>query len=238
MLINTDGIILRNTRCDKACLITTYTRTAGKLTFSFRNKPGKSGAGALLIPMTIVTIVADIKPGREIHYTRELSLSYGYKSFPGDPLKSAVLIFFNELLLKTLKEEEPDPALFEFVMKMLVTLDEQKPLHPSYHLSAMINLARYVGFFPQNRNYSKDICFDLREGKFHNAHILHHDVLSPELSKVMNELISIPFDEYQQLRLDRNLRNELLDALISFYRLHIAGFGQMKSVSVLRALFD
>jgi DNA repair protein RecO (recombination protein O) len=157
---------------------------------------------------------------------------------PGDPLKSAVLMFFNELLLKVLKEEEPEPALFDFVMKMLITLDEQKPLHPSYHLSVMLNLARYLGFFPQNGNYSPDLYFDLREGKFLNAPLLHHDFLSPELSRVMNELISIPFDEYQQFRVPRSIRNDLLDALISFYRLHIAGFGLMKSVSVLRALFD
>lgn len=239
MLISTDGLILRNTKSsDFGSIVTIYTRSEGMLAFSFRQKSGKAGNRALLAPLTQVSLVADIRNNRKIHYTKELSLSYSYSNIPFDPTKGAVLLFLNELLLKVLKEEESNPPLFNFIIRALQELDSQQPLHPSYHLTVMIHLAHFLGFFPQRRSNDQHLYFDLREGLFVGPPFSHPEVLSPETSILMNELITIPFEEYQQFYTLRPQRNSLLDALISFYHLHIAGFGAMKSVDVLRSLFD
>ncbi|MDP5140325.1 MAG: DNA repair protein RecO, partial [Spirosomaceae bacterium] len=41
-------------------------------------------------------------------------------------------------------------------------------------------------------------------------------------------------DNPAQLRINRNLRNELSDVLLSFYRLHIENLSEIKSLTVLR----
>jgi DNA repair protein RecO (recombination protein O) len=239
MLISTEGIILRTTRYgDSGLIVNIYTRSEGIVPFSFRMKQGKPGSRALLSPMTMVYLTADLKTTRKIHHTKEISLLEPYHSIPWDPVKSGVLIFFNELLIKVLKEEEPNADLFEFILWVLQTLDQQNPLHPSFHLSVMVHLTRYLGFYPRNGNFQAGKCFDLREGVFVFPPIPHPEYASLELSVLINELISIPFDQYQEFRADRIQRQALLDTLNVFYHLHVAGFGQMKSIPVLKTLFD
>ncbi|MFO7722042.1 MAG: DNA repair protein RecO [Bacteroidales bacterium] len=239
MLISTEGIILRTTRYgDSGLIVNIYTRSEGLVPFSFRMKQGKPGSKALLSPMTMVRLVADLKTSRKIHHTRELSLLKPYQSIPWDPVKGGVLMFINELMIKVLKEEEANSELFSFIIRVLSTLDEQQPLHPSYHLSVMVHLAKYLGFYPRNGNFQPGKCFDLREGIFVNPPVPHPEYADQELSILINDLISIPFDEYQHFRVERAQRQALLETLILFYHLHVAGFGQMKSVQVLRSMFD
>jgi hypothetical protein len=44
--------------------------------------------------------------------------------------------------------------------------------------------------------------------------------------------------ELDQIQLNKQLRNELLDACLGFYELHISPFGQMKSLPVIRTLLE
>ncbi|MEY2812288.1 MAG: hypothetical protein RLZZ390_944, partial [Bacteroidota bacterium] len=44
--------------------------------------------------------------------------------------------------------------------------------------------------------------------------------------------------ELDQIQLNKQLRNELLDACLRFYELHISPFGQMKSLPVIRTLLE
>jgi hypothetical protein len=45
-------------------------------------------------------------------------------------------------------------------------------------------------------------------------------------------------DELEQLHLNREQRKLLLDVFITFYLFHHPGFGQLKSVAVLHALYE
>ncbi len=240
MLVSTEGIVLKKTRYgDTVSIVTIYTRASGIMVFSFKGKPGRTFNGAaLLAPMTLVRLVTDVRHGKSIQYTRELSLLKPYKHIHHDTVKGGVLLFLNELLLKVLKEEESNESLFDFLLRTLTILDEQIPLHPSYHLSFMIHLTFFLGFFPHNGNRLENSCFDLREGSFVHPPFLHQEILNSSVSHWLNELINIPFDQYQLFLAGKAIRNQLLDALICFYQLHVAGFGDMKSLPVLRSLSD
>ncbi len=239
MVTNTEGIVLRNTRYgDSVNIVTLYTQSEGILTFSVRNKNANTGNKALLSPLSVVNIVSDIRKNRSIHNPKEISLSVPYCTIPYNPSKGCVVMFLNELLVKVLKEEEPNNFLYRFLKNMLMELDVQDPLHPSFHLSVMLKLTSYLGFFPGNATWAPGFCFDLREGTFVNSVKNHNDYADPEMSRVINDFICIPFDEYQQYRSDRIQRVMLLDLLIKYYQLHVPGFGHMKSVDVLRAIYE
>jgi DNA repair protein RecO (recombination protein O) len=136
-----------------------------------------------------------------------------------------------------LKEEVQNQRLFDFLVYALKELDEQQPLHPSYHLSVMLYLSMYLGFFPHETNWEKEMVFDLREGVFGRSPLSHPDVVDTKTSRLLFDFLAIPFDQYQQFSINRESRNQLLNALILYYRLHVAGFGEMKSVEILRTLF-
>ena len=97
----------------------------------------------------------------------------------------------------------------------------------------MIQLSRYLGFFPQG-NYTASISvFDLQEGSFVN-HTPHHSYyLNASQSMLLGDLINAQYDTIHQLKIDKNQRKQLLQGLIKFYQLHIASFGEIKSLEIL-----
>lgn len=238
MLLQTEGFVLRSTRYgDHLQIVTLYTRAAGIQSFSVRRKLAGSNVNALISPLSQVNIVAEVRPHQKIHYPRELSLAYSYAGIHANPVKSGILLFFCELFSKVLKEEEANENMYGFLVTSLRELDRQNPLYPSYHLTVMLQLTSFLGFFPENSGWNPTSCFDLREGIFTSASVAHPDFLGCELSSEFNKLIGVSFDQYQSFMSSREERNHLLDALINFYSLHIAGFGEMKSLPVLRSLF-
>jgi len=237
MLITTQGIVLRNVKYgDHSHIVSIYSDTQGLITVSYR--PGRSKGRALLAPLSIVHLTTDIRSGKSIHPVKELSMACQYVSIPFSPEKASVLMFLNELFIKVLKEESQNPILFEFLAKALKELDLQQPLHPSYHLSVMLNLCMYLGFYPHETAWNHGLVFDLREGLFVSSNLAHPDTADDRTSRLLFEFLAIPFDQYQQFLLNREDRNRLLNLLIHYYRLHVAGFGEMKSVEILRSLYD
>jgi DNA repair protein RecO (recombination protein O) len=237
MLIHTDGIVLRKTQYgDHTRIVSIYTLSHGLLSFSVRGK--KNGSGSLLSPLALVQLVSDIRNNRALHHLKEISMKRTYGSVPFHPHKSTVLLLLNELLIKVLKEEEANPSLFRFLTSMLHELDEQEPLHPSFHLSAILHLTRFLGFYPAWIPWREGLLFDLSAGTFHESFLPEAESANGELSRVMHEFITIPFEEYQRFRVEKRIRGELLDLLVRYYQRHIAGFGTMKSPDILREIYS
>ncbi len=236
MLINTDGIVLRKIPYgENTLIVSVYTAAKGIISLTVKGK--KNGAKALLSPLSIIRVVVDLRNNRNLHYPKEISLATPFKSIPFDPHKGTVLLFINELLIKVLKEEEPNQPLFDFIVNALKTLDQPGSLHPGFHLAVMLHLTKFLGFFPQSTHWKDGLQFHLKEGVFVNPYQQDPSIADSEVSKVLYEFINIGFDQYQQLRLNRHIRSQLLDLLILYYQLHIPGFGNMKSVDVLRTVF-
>jgi DNA repair protein RecO (recombination protein O) len=237
MLITTQGIVLRNVKYgDHSHIVTIYSDTHGLISVSYR--PGRSKGRALLAPLSIVHLTTDIRSGKTIYPVKELSMACQYASIPFSPGKASVLMFLNELFVKVLKEEAGNQQLFDFLTKALKELDHQHPLHPSFHLSVMLYMSMYLGFFPHETEWHHGLVFDLREGVFVTSHFEHPDLADEETSRWLFEFLAIPFDQYQYFTVGREGRNRLLNLLIDYYRLHVAGFGEMKSVEILRSLYD
>lgn len=236
MLVTTEGIILRTVKYgDHAYIVTLFTEDHGLISVSYR--PGKIKGRALLSPLSVVLLTTDIRAGKPIYTVKELSMALQYTSIPFSPEKALVVMFLNELYIKILKEEAPNRILYRFLTHTLKELDAQNPLHPSYHLSVMLYLTMHLGFFPHENTWQDDMVFDLREGVFRRISDTHTDIADPEASRLLFDFLTFPFDQYQKVSYTREHRNKLLNTLIHYYHLHVAGFGVMKSVEILRSLY-
>ena len=67
---------------------------------------------------------------------------------------------------------------------------------------------------------------------------LHPDFLMPADAVQFVNLLRTGYDSMHMLSLNRKLRGEYLAILTAYYRLHIPEFPYMKSIDVLRELFD
>jgi DNA repair protein RecO (recombination protein O) len=150
-----------------------------------------------------------------------------------------VATYIVELLTKCIKQAEPNPELFEKAVQYFTLLDEADagvvanlPLHFALYL------AGELGFRPEN-NFSENYpVFDLREGRFAENALDALNYLEGKEARLTHELLSIdhPVTLYR-IKMSRHERHKLLEAYSQYFSVHIEGFGHLRSLEVLGALF-
>lgn len=238
MLVKTEGIILQNIKYgDKKIILKIYTKEHGLVTFSAiaSKSPKAKIKPASTLPLQLVELTYNYKSNHEVQQLTESNLIYVCSEISRDFNKLAVAQFVNEVLIKCIKEQYPNEELFDFIASSYKWFNESKSGFNNFHICFLFELSKYLGFEPHNNYDSENIYFDTREGKF-----------SPQP-------ISFPlgFDKTQSLHfvkifdadllgkpLTRIERNVLLECLLAYYKMHVAGFNDLKSYPVLVEIFN
>jgi DNA repair protein RecO (recombination protein O) len=103
----------------------------------------------------------------------------------------------------------------------------------NFHLAFLMQLTRYLGFFPQTNDYGSASIFDLRDGVFRPSipdHPLFADVAESRLIELLREL---PFAALHELKLNAEQRRLLLVYLLRYYELHLSNMKDIRSHQVL-----
>lgn len=241
MLYKTKAIVLNHLKYGDTSLVTTiYCEALGRKSFLIQGvyKKKTKFHATFFQPFTLLDLEVDINPKRELQRIKEIALDHPFHSIPFDAVKSALTIFLAEILYKTIKEEEPNPPLFEYLYHAIQLLDIKDSGIANFHLVFLINLTRYLGFYPEN-NYSEiNEVFDPVNGKFFPA-LSHHGIeMQKQLSLWMSKLINLNFESLELLPMNHNTRNQLLKLIIEFYNLHLGGLSNVKSLPVLQSVFE
>jgi DNA repair protein RecO (recombination protein O) len=225
MLHKTRGIIINFIPYRETSIIAkVYTEEFGIQTYienGVRSARGRSRM-ALFQPATLLDLVVYMNPKKDIQRISEIKCFHPYETLPYNIHKSSIALFIVEILHKTLKEETENKPLFNFLRQTLIDLDSVQDDYENTHLQFLLNFAFYLGFAPQT---AKEIGSQFRENSL-------PIMLSPESTDALNQLIL--GDDHSELQINRNLRNELLNVLLAFYRLHIENLSEIKSMTVLR----
>lgn len=164
----------------------------------------------------------------------EVKFAYTHTELPFQIVKSSLLLFYIELLNKTLKEQESNFELFNFLFESIVELDETDRPLGNHHIWFLLVLSKFLGFFPAA---DEGNIFDMQNGTFVKSMPAHQYFLNETLSDKLKQIIYPELINYDQIRLDQNQRKSILTALLTYYKLHIADFGEVKSLHVLEELF-
>ena len=229
----TEALILKTTKYgDTSVVVHAYTRLFGLIAFiahSVRKKSAKIHI-ALLQPMNLTQIVYSPAKSGTLGHLNEISLTAIYQSISFDVKKKSIIMFINEILYKSLKEEQPHEALFDCIKNFLITLDEQKAYFSNNHLFFMAELTRHFGIFP---NFEKKGWFDLKEGVSVSPKPLHEYAISNEETVLFQMLFTTPSKEQSRIKINTSERTLLLDMLLKYYALHIPGMETIRSRSIL-----
>ncbi len=225
---------------DSRSILSAYSLEQGRISFLMPAGAGREAGRrkALLMPLSVVECVADIKPGREIHNMREPQSMVQLTSLRANPLKNAMTAFLAEFLSMILRESQTDPALFQFVRTSVEALEAiESSKVANFHLCFLIRLCRFIGIEPDWDSYTSGKLFDISAGIFRTSAPMHRNFLSPEESKYAHLLSRINYRNMHRYRLNRHSRRELLDQITHYYSMHYAGLSSMKSLEVLATLF-
>lgn len=236
MLHTTSGIVLHTIKySDTSLIVKIYTRHFGLQSYmvsGVRSKRSKNKA-TLFQPLALVDMVVSNSNKGGLQRISEISILHPYSEIPTDIVKSSIAIFLNEVLYKALKEEHSDEDLFEFIKNSLLVLDLKHDNCSNFHIFFMIQLSRFLGFYPQGRYTTETAIFDLREGRFINHLPDHFHYLTSENSKLLYDFIIAGYDTIHQLKMGNTERKQLLQAMILFYQLHITSFKEIRSQEIL-----
>jgi len=240
MLTKTDGIVLHSLKhTDSSAIVTIYTRQFGRASYMVygANKKKSKFRSAFLQPLSLVSLDVQHVPGKEIQSIKDIRIHYPFTGIPFDPVKNSLAIFIAEVLYRTLKRSEADENLYQFIEKSVEALDCCQVGLANFHLVFLLKLTRYLGFSPNNDGSDSDY-FDLINGDFGRTRPAHAHFLLPQMTRVFSQALQVDYVSMEQLKLNRDVRYKLLEAVVEYYRLHVPDFYGLNSLVVLHALFD
>lgn len=239
MLQKTRGIVLRSTEYGETSLIVrVYTELFGIQSYIVNSVRKKHAAihSNIFQPLTPIALVAYHKNRPGIQRMADVRPNPALVNIPFDMQKSSMIFFLDEVLLKSVHEEEANPQLFEFISNAIVWLDESHRAGNDFHLIFLLKLTQFLGFAP-SRNYNEERnIFNLREGIFQDELPTHPNSISGNQSKYFSELINAGYSS--ALGYSSDERRALIETILEYFELHIEGFGNIKSHKVLEVVWE
>ncbi|HEY6162050.1 MAG TPA: DNA repair protein RecO [Bacteroidia bacterium] len=236
MLHTTRGIVLQTFPYTDSSLVTKiYTEAFGLQSYLANAAHSKrSGTRAnLLQPLNLVECVVYKKEKKQLQRIKEIRIEHPYNSIPMDVRKSSIVLFLDEILYRSIHEEEPNAGLFEFVRSSLLVLDLKTGSCADFHLYFLVQLSRYLGFYPSGNFSEEEKYFDMQDGVFRGTEPSHPLRLEPGLARRLDELMRGNYESIPSLGISHMERKALLEKLIQYYELHVPGLREIKSHKVL-----
>jgi len=239
-LYKTDAIVLKQIKYGESSLIVKmFTKEKGLRSFMVGSVRGKRSRAAMFQIMNQLDVLAYESGPDKLNRIKEFRLKTIYRSIGSDMIKNAVGIFMIDLFLQSVKEQETNLELYDFMTEQLDHLDSTEHQYGMMPLTFTLNLSKHLGFFPQNNYSAIDDRFSILDGAFtqNNQKQENKYLLSPELSQCLSGLLSQIDNDQEMTTLPKRLRTDLLNKLINFYKVQLEGFKGLKSIEVIQTLF-
>jgi DNA repair protein RecO (recombination protein O) len=236
MRVSDKAIVLQSIKHgDKKFILKMYTRHHGVLTVA--SAVGKTASSKIrasgIMPLTLADVELVVKQNKDVQRLTELSCYYVTAGISGSISKLSIAQFLNEILIKTLKEQAPNAHLFEFIETCIKFLNTSEDDFVNLHLYFLSEFTKYLGFEPQNNFTTATPFFDCREGCF-TAHGLAMPLgLNKEDSLLFSEFLKI---NSLKTKISNSQRQILLEILVTYYKLHVPGFNEIKSLEILKEI--
>jgi DNA repair protein RecO (recombination protein O) len=196
-------------------------------------KPKAKINGNMLQPLHLLDLVVYHKNNGTIQRIAELKNSPVLQHIPYDIIKSCLAIFLNEVLYKAIRHQSVDENLFDFIFNAVQWLDHQQEGTANFHLLFLVQLTRYLGFYPDRYQSTSADYFDMKNGVFSRYKPESVSFLSQPYTAYFNLLLQCSFENMHLLKLSNDERRYLIPKLLEYYAMHIEGFGNVRSHEIL-----
>ena len=241
MVTKTSAIVLHSLKYgDKRIIVDMFTRSSGRQSFivtlpsSAKSRVKKQ----FFQPLTLLDIEMEIRSLRQLQKLSDVRLAIPYYSIPFNPEKLSITLFIAEFLYHALRGEQENAPLFDYVSDSLQWLDGQSSSYTNFHLVFLMRLSLFLGFYPNLEGYRDGDVFDLRESVFVSHVPMHRDFLVPTEASRLQTLMRMDFPTMHLYRMSHCDRNRLLEIILTYYRLHMPDFPELRSLQVLKEIYQ
>jgi DNA repair protein RecO (recombination protein O) len=220
MLIKTRAIVLHSIKYGESGLIVqAYTEHFGRQSLLVHGiRKIKSRINPYLFE-TLSILDVDIyrKESREIQNLKEVKPCIISHHFHSDIRRSTIALFLGELLYRTLREEDPNLPLFNYLFHAIQILDIAEKGAENLPIIFLMQFSKFLGIYPKNNT-------DL-------------DRYKSDEGIQLTDIIEYSLTDLGKLVVNHKKRSELLEFMIAYYSDHLEGMGQIKSLQILREVF-
>jgi len=245
MIHSTKGIVLRTVKYGDTSIITTvYTELFGIQSYlvkgvrqSTKTSAGKAG---YFQPSALLDMEVYHNELKQLQFVKEYRWSYLYEQVLSDVVKHSVAMYMIELVQHSLKQPEANPELFYLIEDSLKQLDKgNETLTANLPLYFVLHLASELGFRPQGKYSTDTAVLDLQEGIFVKTAPTHPYYLDGTSAALTSQLIDLSFyNDLENLKLNRSTRRTLLESYQNYMALHIADFGELRTLAILQEILS
>ena len=137
-----------------------------------------------------------------------------------------------------MKQPEANADLFYLVEETLLQIDTAEnnvvaniPLYFTLQLGSLSGFAIHGNFSAENN------ILDLQEGYFTKQYPSHNHYAENENAQIISQLLFINnINTLKNISLNKNQRRQILQHLQTYMALHVSGFGQLRSLSILQEI--
>ncbi len=224
---------------DSGIVVQGYSDCGGRESFYLKcNGKNRAVKLSLLHPLNIIEINLSSRSFGSLRTIKDYSPVYILKSIRGDVRKSAIALFMGELVLRTIKEIEPNPPMFRFLENAIVTLEQLSEGVSNYHLSFILFFCGQLGYSPDLSGHNNGRYFDIPAARFTDNCSNPSLVLGEQESTLLRKLGSAGLFAATQIKADRNLRFNYLSGMIKYLTFHTGHEISVESLGVLHEVFE
>jgi DNA repair protein RecO (recombination protein O) len=239
MLHTTPGIVLHSFKYSDTSLIARIlTRDIGLQSYLVPGvRKSKSRIKANLFqPLSLVELVVNHQDRSGLQRIKEIRPLHPMGNIATDIRKSSIAMFLSEMMLGAFKHQEPQNQAFGFIYNAILRLEMLEENLSAFHIIFLLQLSKYLGFAPAN-DFTENKCFfNIREGIYQHEQDIAG--MSHEESRYFFQLSQSPMSGQLEIKIPPGLRKPLLLKTVDFYRMHLEGFREVKSLPVLDAVFQ
>ena len=212
---------------ESSLIVTFYTLQNGIQKFIFQ---GGKKKGTALFPLSICEIIYYRRPDSELGKLTEAKPHQALQDIPMNPVKATIAFFMVDVLKQCLQTDQHDISLFRFLEKTIVTLNVTTDLS-LFATQFLIDFSLHMGIDPHIQESNKRY-FHLQDGDF-SAFDRTGELVAdgPPVvliqSLLRKETISNPTKE---------LKSDVFDIMIHYYKLHVPNFNIQKSLDVIKEI--
>lgn len=199
-----------------------------------RSKTAKVKPG-MILPLTQLNLIATHRDKGFLEHIKEAGVALHYQSIHTNPIKSALSSFIAEITNRVLRDTDEGDVMFNLLCYLLNDLDSREDKLGYFPIEFLLHVLDALGWFPDLDSYRKGRWLDLREGECVDTVPMHGQFLDQESTEHL-------FSWYENLRSESpsncpsEIRRRILDGLLKFMQIHHDGFGEVKSLEIVREL--
>ena len=238
MLVSTEAIVLSYLKYSETSIIVKcLTQSDGLKSYlikGIRSVKKKTINIGFFQPLTILEIDANHRNKGTLESIRSVKIIEPYKTIHVDVLKNTIVLFLSEILSKSIKEEEENKSLYEFIKTSLMWLDSSENF-VNFHVQFITKLLKYLGVSPDESLITLS-SFDIINGVFCSPSKSQYCVQGSIVNH-FKEFLGTDFDDILINIDSSHKRKELLEFLMKYMQLHLPEFKRPLSLNIMYDLF-